>query len=161
MKEPSAVNRRDFFFGVTVAGAGLVGTGAAAAPSALPAGGWERGVVDVLAVLPDVTPGVQSSVEGLTVGLDGNIYVPSFGYNTQGALTGNAVLFVISPKGDIVRQVTIVNSSPHTLGLEFNPVTERLCGSSTSGPAMSFRSIQRPACPAYWRARSPVPASMR
>ncbi|MGA8757655.1 MAG: SMP-30/gluconolactonase/LRE family protein [Stellaceae bacterium] len=126
MKEPSAVNRRDFFFGVTVAGAGLVGTGAAAAPSALPAGGWERGVVDVLAVLPDVTPGVQSSVEGLTVGLDGNIYVPSFGYNTQGALTGNAVLFVISPKGDIVRQVTIVNSSPHTLGLEFNPVTGAL-----------------------------------
>jgi SMP-30/Gluconolactonase/LRE-like region len=126
MKEPNAVDRRDFFFGVTAAGAGLVSTGAVAAPSALPAGGWERGVVDVLAVLPDVTPGVQSSVEGLTVGLDGNIYVPSFGYNTQGALTGNAVLFVISPKGDIVRQVTIVNSSPHMLGLEFNPVTGAL-----------------------------------
>jgi hypothetical protein len=32
----------------------------------IPAGAWERGDVDVLAVLPDVTPGVQSSVEGLT-----------------------------------------------------------------------------------------------
>ena len=35
---------------------------------ALPANAWDRGRVDVLAVLPDVTPGVQSSVEGLTVG---------------------------------------------------------------------------------------------
>ena len=51
---------------------------------------WERGDVDVLAVLPDVTPGVQSSVEGLTVGPDGNIYVPTFGFNTKGAISGNA-----------------------------------------------------------------------
>jgi streptogramin lyase len=129
VKEPKAVNRRDLFLGVSVGAAGLVGTGAVAAPSAalaLPAGAWERGDVDVLAVLPDVTPGEQSSVEGLTVGPDGNIYVPSFGFNTQGALTGNAVLFVIAPKGDIVRQVTIANSSPHMLGLEFNPVTGAL-----------------------------------
>jgi sugar lactone lactonase YvrE len=69
---------------------------------------------------------VKSSVEGLTVGPDGNIYVPTFGFNTKGALTGNAVLFVISPKGDLVRQVTIANSSPHMLGLEFNPVTGAL-----------------------------------
>jgi hypothetical protein len=126
VKEPKAVNRRDLFLGAMAGGAGLVGTGAAAAPWALPAGACERGDVDVLAVLPDVTPGVQSSVEGLTVGPDGNIYVPSFGFNTQGALTGNAVLFVISPRGDIVRQVTIANSSPHMLGLEFNPVTGAL-----------------------------------
>ena len=92
--------------------------------AAVPAGAWDRGHVDVLTVLPDVTPGVQSSVEGLTVGPDGNIYVPSFGFNTQGAITtGNAVLFVISPRGDIVRKVTIANSSPHMLGLAFNPVT--------------------------------------
>jgi DNA-binding beta-propeller fold protein YncE len=132
VEEAKAVNRRDFFnrLGVTVGAAGLVGTGGAvgagAAPSPLPASGWERGVVDVLAVLPDVTPGVQSSVEGLTVGPDGNIYVPTFGFNTKGALTGNAVLFVISPKGDIVRKVTIANSSPHMLGLAFNPVTGAL-----------------------------------
>ena len=130
MKEPKAVNRRDVFLGVMAGGAGLVGTGAVAAPSQFPSPfpstGWDRGVVNVLAVLPDVTPGVQSSVEGLTVGPDGNIYVPSFGFNTTGALTGNAVLFVISPWGDIVRQVTIANSSPHMLGLEFNPVTGAL-----------------------------------
>jgi DNA-binding beta-propeller fold protein YncE len=125
VKETKAVNRRDLFLGVTVGAVGLVGAGVAA-PSPLPTGAWKRGDVDVLAVLPDVTPGVQSSVEGLTVGPDGNIYVPSFGFNTQGALTGNAVLFVISPKGDILRQVTIANSSPHMLGLEFNPVTGAL-----------------------------------
>ena len=85
MKESKTVNRGDLFLGVMAGGAGLVGTGAAAAPSTLPAGPCERGDVDVLAVLPDVRPGVQSSVEGLTVGPDGNIYVPSFGFNTQGA----------------------------------------------------------------------------
>jgi sugar lactone lactonase YvrE len=126
MKEPKTVNRRDLFLGVMAGGAGLVATGAAAAPSALPAGPGEGGDVDVLAVLPDVTPGVQSSVEGLTVGPDGNIYVPSFGFNTKGMLTGNAVLFVISPRGHIIRQVTIQGSSPHMLGLEFNPVTKAL-----------------------------------
>ena len=94
--------------------------------AAAPAGAWDRGDVDVLAVLPDVTPGVQSSVEGLAVGPDDNIYVASFGFNTKGALTGNAVLFVISPKGEIVRKVTIANSSPHMLGLAFNPVTKAL-----------------------------------
>jgi hypothetical protein len=80
------------------------------------AGAWERGPVDVLAVLPDVTPGVQSSVEGLAVGPDSNIYVPTSGFNTKGSLTGNAVLFVISPNGNIVRQVAIQGSSPHTAG---------------------------------------------
>jgi sugar lactone lactonase YvrE len=90
--------------------------------SAAPVQAWERGPVNVLAVLPDVTPGVQSSVEGLTVGPDGNIYVPTFGFNTKGALTGNAVLFVISPSGNVIRKVTIQNSSPHMLGLAFNPV---------------------------------------
>ncbi len=94
--------------------------------AAAPAGAWQRGDVDVLAVLPDVTPGVQSSVEGLTVGPDGNIYVPTFGFNTEGALSGPAVLFVISPSGDIIRKVTIANSTAHMLGLAFNPVTNML-----------------------------------
>jgi sugar lactone lactonase YvrE len=83
---------------------------------------WDRGNVDTLTVLPDVTPGVPSSVEGLTVGPDGNIYVPTFGFNAKGALTGNAVLFVISPNGNVLRKVTIQGSSPHMLGLGFNPV---------------------------------------
>ena len=90
--------------------------------TAAPAGAWDRGDVDVLAVLPDVAPGQPSSVEGLTVGPDGNIYVPSFGFNTKGSLSGNAALFVIRPDGTLVRKVTIANSSPHMLGLRFNPV---------------------------------------
>jgi sugar lactone lactonase YvrE len=36
------------------------------------------------------------------------------------------VLFVISPDGDVIRKVTIANSSPHMLGLAFNPVTRVL-----------------------------------
>src|SRR5579859_4228368 len=91
-----------------------------AAPSAR---AWDRGDVDVLAVLPDVTPSVQSSVEGLTVGPDGNIYVPTFGFNTTGSTSGPATLFVISPTGKVVRQVTLKGSppaSPHMLGLAFN-----------------------------------------
>lgn len=91
-----------------------------------PVGAWHRGVVDVLAVVPEVSPGVSSSVEGLTVGPDGNIYVPSFGFNSKGAITGNAVLFVFTPDGQLVRQVRIARSSPHMLGLAFNPVTRDL-----------------------------------
>ena len=91
------------------------------AVSLAPAHAWDPGEYSTLAVLPDVAPGMPSSVEGLTVGPDGNIYVPSFGFNYAGALSGNAALFVISPYGKILRQVTVLNSSPHILGLGFNP----------------------------------------
>jgi sugar lactone lactonase YvrE len=94
--------------------------------TAMPANAWDRGDVDLLTVLPDATPGQPSSVEGLTVGPDGNIYVTTFGFNAQGALAGNAVLYVIRPNGTLVRQVTIANSSPHVLGLRFNPVNKFL-----------------------------------
>jgi sugar lactone lactonase YvrE len=83
---------------------------------------FERGDTDVLAVLPDTTTGQPSSVEGLTVGPDGNIYTPTFGFNTKGEVAGNATLFVIRPDGKLVRKVAIANSSPHVLGLRFNPV---------------------------------------
>ncbi|HSV23802.1 MAG TPA: SMP-30/gluconolactonase/LRE family protein [Xanthobacteraceae bacterium] len=108
--------------GVVIAAFGL----AVGVLTVAPAGAWDRGDVDVLAVLPDVTPGQPSSVEGLTVGPDGNIYVPSFGFNTKGALSGNAALFVIRPNGKLLRQVTIANSSPHMLGLGFNPANGNL-----------------------------------
>jgi sugar lactone lactonase YvrE len=133
--------------------------------------------VDVLTVLPDVTPGVKSSVEGFTVGPDGNIYVPTFGFNTARALTGNAVLFVISPSGNIVRQVTIRDSSPHMLGLAFSPVTNALwlldfgagkvlnvdphTGHSRPAPSPSPDSMRYPLTPretAMYRIRSTAPS---
>jgi sugar lactone lactonase YvrE len=90
-----------------------------AAPSA---NAWDRGDADLLTVLPNTASGQPSSVEGLTVGPDGNIYVSTFGFNAAGALTGNATLYVLKPDGKVLRQVTIANSSPHMLGLGFNPV---------------------------------------
>ena|ERR1700745_3669438 len=68
----------------------------AAAPSA---SAWDRGDADVLTVLPNTSSGQPSSVEGLTVGPDGNIYVPTFGFNATGALTDNATLYVLKPNG--------------------------------------------------------------
>src|SRR5262245_20409010 len=81
---------------------------------------WKRGNVDVLAVVPESSGGV----EGLTVGPDGNIYVTTFGFNTQGALTTPAELFVFSPNGKLLNKgfTTIKNASPHVLGLGFSPV---------------------------------------
>jgi hypothetical protein len=97
---------------------------------AAPANAWDRGIVNVLTVLPNLLmSGAPSSVEGLTVGPDGNVYVPSFGYNTTGSTSGPADLFVISPTGKVIRQVTLQGSpaaSPHMLGLEFNPVNNHL-----------------------------------
>jgi DNA-binding beta-propeller fold protein YncE len=70
--------------------------------------------------------GDTGSVEGITVGPDGNIYVPTFGFNAKGGISGNSVLFMISPNGKIVRQVTIKGSSSHMLGLAFTPVSNML-----------------------------------
>jgi len=124
-------------FKVAAAALGLVIGVLAAAP----ASAWNRGNVQVLTVLPDLInqPGVKSSVEGITVGPDGNIYVPSFGFNatkpgTPGAISGPANLFVISPNGKIVNQVIItctncpqgVQVSSSMLGLRFNPVNQHL-----------------------------------
>lgn len=94
---------------------------------AVPALAWDRGHVEGLTVLPNLkTSGAPSSVEGLTVGPDGNIYVSSFGFNTEGPTTGPADPFVINPNGKVINQVTIAGSSPHMLGLAFNPVTNQL-----------------------------------
>lgn len=87
-----------------------------------PASAWHRGEVDTLTILPNGTSGQPTSVEGLTVGPDGNIYAVSFGFNAVGAATGNVTLFVISPQGSLIREVPVAGSSPHALGLGFNPV---------------------------------------
>src|SRR5215470_10134789 len=90
--------------------------------AAVPASAWKRGDVNVLVELPFAT----GSVEGITVGPDGNIYAPTFGFNANRIINGAAVLFVISPSGKIIRQVPIAGSSGHMLGLRFNPATGAL-----------------------------------
>jgi sugar lactone lactonase YvrE len=103
-------------FKIAAAALGLM-IGVLAVP---PAYAWIRGNVSVLAVVPD------NHVEGLTVGPDGNIYVSTFGFNTQSEPPGPALLFVFSPNGKLVTKVNIANSTAHTLGLGFNPVSHDL-----------------------------------
>ncbi|HEX4598964.1 MAG TPA: SMP-30/gluconolactonase/LRE family protein [Burkholderiaceae bacterium] len=94
--------------------------------AATTAGAWDRGRAETFAVMPDITPGVASTIEGLAVGPDGNVYTPTFGFNSTGALQGASSLFVFDPDGHLLRAVAIQNSSPHMLGLAFNPVTGAL-----------------------------------
>jgi sugar lactone lactonase YvrE len=109
---------------------------------AAPAAAWDRGSVQTLAVLPNLKSGQPSSVEGLTVGPDGNIYAVSFGFNTTGSTNGPADLIVIAPNGNVIKQVTLSGSpgaSPHMLGLAFSPHNRHLLvldfGSGFSGTA--------------------------
>ena len=82
---------------------------------------WDRGQVETFAVLPDYAPGVPVSAEGLAVGLDGNIYVPSGGFNADGFVPGPAKLWVFNPEGQLVRTVTLTGTQPPVLGIAFNP----------------------------------------
>ena len=82
---------------------------------------WHRGHVETFAVLPDYAPGVPESAEGLAVGLDGNIYVPSGGFNADGPVPGPAKLWVFDPQGRLIRTVTLTGTAPPVLGIAFNP----------------------------------------
>src|SRR5215813_3288832 len=81
-----------------------------------------RTAAEIFAILPDGSTGP----EGLTVGADGNVYVATFGFNQNGGVSGPGQLFVFNPEGDLLRQVSIVGSSPHLLGLAFHPTTGAL-----------------------------------
>jgi sugar lactone lactonase YvrE len=89
------------------------------AASALPAAAWYRGEVQLFATLPAGSTGP----EGLTVGPDGNVYVATFGFNAEGAVSGPGKLYVFTPQGHLIRQVSIHDSSSHLLGLAFHPIT--------------------------------------
>ena len=103
-----------------------------AAPAAAQA--LKRPQAHTFAVLPDGATGP----EGLTVGPDGNLYVGTFGYNAQGEVGGNGQLYVFTPDGDLIRQVSVAGSTSHLLGLAFQPHTGRLLV-PTQAPPWSTR----------------------
>jgi sugar lactone lactonase YvrE len=84
---------------------------------------WDRGNVDLFAVLP---PG-STGPEGLAVGPDSNVYVTTFGFNAAGAATGLGQLYVFDGNnGKLIRQVSVANSSVHLIGIGFHPTTHAL-----------------------------------
>jgi sugar lactone lactonase YvrE len=105
-------------WGAVMASAFLLSIG-----NASPASAWDRGTVETFIVLPDYAPGVPENAEGLAVGLDGNLYVPSGGFNAAGFVPGPAKLWVFTPTGHLLRTVTLTGTAPPVLGIAFNPVT--------------------------------------
>jgi hypothetical protein len=98
-----------------------------------PAGAWDRGKVKNFATVPAFSPSggacpngassCVSGIEGLCIGPDGTVYTPSFGFNSDGALTGNSELFVFRPNGSLVKHFPIPGSSPHLIGCAFQKST--------------------------------------
>ena len=68
---------------------------------------------------PNGAKSCTSDVEGITVGPDGTVYSPSFGFNSEGALSGYGELFVFSPNGKLVKDFAVQGSSPHLIGLVY------------------------------------------
>ncbi len=88
----------------------------------LQARAWNRGDVEIFAVLPEGSSGP----EGLEVGPDGKVYVATFGFTSGGEAPGPGQLFVFSADGELLRQLSVTNSSAHLLGLRFHPITGAL-----------------------------------
>lgn len=86
------------------------------------AAAWDRGRVETFATLPDGASGP----EGLEVDAFGNVYAATFGFTAAGSATGEGQIFVFDRHGRFERQLSVAGSSPHLLGLRFQPHTGRL-----------------------------------
>ena len=100
-----------------------------------PATAWDRGDTEIFAVVPYLPGKVPVSIEGLTVGPDGTVYTPSFGFNSQGAVPpGPPHLFSFRPNGALLYDKALVNPaaspapqpSPHLLGLVYQSSSKSL-----------------------------------
>jgi hypothetical protein len=76
---------------------------------------WNRSPATTFATLP---PGAAHP-EGITVDAAGNVYVTTFAVGAS----GNGHMFVFSPSGRLLRQVTVAGSSVLLLDLAFHPAT--------------------------------------
>jgi sugar lactone lactonase YvrE len=99
----------------------LAVVGGVAVPAAQ-ASAWDRGRVRTFAVLP----AGASGPEGLEVDSHGRVYVSTFGFTATGPASGEGQLFVFDDHGRLLRQVSIAGSSPHLLGMRFQPGTGTL-----------------------------------
>lgn len=100
----------------------LLGASIVMSAWSMPAGAWDRGKVELFAVLPEGATGP----EGIAVGRDGKVYVTTFGFNTTGPVDGAGKLYVFNDDGRLVRQVSIATSTSHLLGMAFHPSTHTL-----------------------------------
>jgi sugar lactone lactonase YvrE len=99
--------------------------------AATPVAAWDRGEFENFATIPAFTPSgpgaacskgeksCTSDIEGVTVGPDGTVYTPSFGFNSDGTLAGWSELFVFAPDGQLVKHFPVTGSSPHLIGLVY------------------------------------------
>jgi sugar lactone lactonase YvrE len=130
----------------------LAGVGALMSVRAAPAGAWERGKVELFAVLPEDATGP----EGIAVDREGNVYVTTFGFNAAGSVNGPGKLYVFNDDGRLLRQVSIAGSTANLLGVDFHPVTHALLvidfGGArvlrvdpATGNAVTFMTVPTPA----------------
>jgi sugar lactone lactonase YvrE len=102
--------------------------------SIAPALAWDRGDTEIFAVVPYLPGNVPVSIEGLTVGPDGTVYTPSFGFNSEGPVGGPPHLFSFRPNGALLYDKALVNPaaspapqpSPHLLGLVYQSSSKTL-----------------------------------
>lgn len=83
---------------------------------------WTRTAATLFAALP---PG-SGGPEGIAVDSQGNVYAASFGFTASGPVTGPGQVFVFNQNGELLRELSLAGSSPHLIGMNFQPMTNKL-----------------------------------